>query len=67
MIGGFMNHFKTKRGASYWYRIYHYTCPACGIEKIVKKRERFAPKPKNKEDQHIYIENYDYCTEELNL
>lgn len=61
-----MNHFKTRRGQTYWYRIYHYKCPECGKERIIKRRERFAPKPTTVEEQHTRIEAYDYCKETMN-
>lgn len=51
----------------YWYRIYHYKCPECGTERIVKKRERFAPKPNTTEEQHTYVDSYDYCKEKIKL
>lgn len=47
----------------YWYRMYHYVCPECGSERIIRTRERFLPKPNEKQTQHIRIESYDYCKE----
>lgn len=58
---------KVRGKYKYWYRIYHYRCPECGNERIIKMREKFAPRPKNRKDQHTYVEAYDYCKEEIKL